>query len=387
MFAKIAEKIAVYFRNAGSKLQDDLMEEGIEVKDGFIDELYDISDKFTPRLGPTPNGTPPRLPISKPKRILAIDGGGIRGILPALFLRAFEEYSDRRIWDLFDLVVGTSTGGLIALAATSKREITANKILDLYLKHAKQIFDSPRSRYLRPFWGPKYTGNGLRVLGKELFGDGRLSESKVPTAVTAYEIAERRPYVLKSWRAKESPKRDCLLLEAAMATAAAPTYFPAVRIGERTLVDGGVYANNPGAIALVESKLLWPNEDEILVSLGTGVSKIGYPKANSWGLLNWIGPLIDCVFDGSSDSIDYILKALLGSGFGLRLLNDASDIPTSGKNLIIVAAVNNVLHFRIFNGDGMKVVDTDGKRLTEQQAQQIEDLRKKHRRACGLPTR
>ena len=124
---------------------------------------------------------------------------------------AFEEYSDRRIRDLFDLVVGTSTGGLIALAATSKQEITANEILDLYLKHAKQIFDSPRSRYLRPFWGPKYSGEGLRVLGEDLFGDGRLSESKVPTAVTAYDIAERRPYVLKSWRAKESPKRDCLL--------------------------------------------------------------------------------------------------------------------------------------------------------------------------------
>ena len=162
-----------------------------------------------------------------------------------------------------------------------------------------------------------------------------------------------------------------------MATAAAPTYFPAVRIGDRTLVDGGVHANNPGAIALVESKLLWPNEDEILVSLGTGVSKWGYlpPKANSWGLLNWIGPLIDCVFDGSSDSIDYILRALLGRWFDLRLLNDASDIPTSGKNLIIVAAVNNVLHFRIFDGDGKVVVNTDENSRTKQ-AQQIEDLRK-----------
>jgi uncharacterized protein len=250
------------------------------------------------------------------RRVLSIDGGGVRGILPAVFLRAFEEYTGKNTSDLFDLAVGTSTGGIIALALThSRRALTAHEMLDVYLSHSGKIFGSPRTALMFGF-GPRYSNHGLREFGSLLFGEGRLAEAKIPTAVTAYDIVEHRPRVLKSWRAAEDERRDCYLWEAALATSAAPTYFPAVKIGERTLIDGGVFANNPSAIALAEARIMWPDDDVLLVSLGTGIStKLGHlpDDVNSWGKVKWVEPLIDCMFDGSSDSIDYIARALLGS--------------------------------------------------------------------------
>ncbi|MBA7473271.1 hypothetical protein ES707_08606 [subsurface metagenome] len=250
------------------------------------------------------------------RRILSIDGGGVRGILPALFLRAFEEYTGKNTSDLFDLVIGTSTGGLVALALThSRRALTAREMVDVYLSHANKIFGSPRWALAAVLSGPKYNNKGLRELTALLLGEGRLSQAKIPTAVTAYDIVERRPRVLKSWNAAKDARRDCYLWEAALATSAAPTYFPAVRIGERTLIDGGVFANNPSVIALAEARLMWPGDDVLLVSLGTGIgAQLGRlpDEVNDWGTLHWVLPLIDVMFDGSSDSINYVAKALLG---------------------------------------------------------------------------
>lgn len=112
-------------------------------------------------------------------------------------------------------------------------------------------------------------------------------------------------------------RRDCYLWEAALATSAAPTYFPPVKIGERTLIDGGVFANNPSAIALAEARLMWPNDEIVLVSLGTGKgARLGHlpDDVNSWGALQWVAPILEIMFDGSSDSINYVAKALLGRG-------------------------------------------------------------------------
>src|SRR5687768_10786315 len=97
------------------------------------------------------------------RRVLAIDGGGVRGILPALFLRAFEEYTGKNASELFDLAIGTSTGGLIALALThSRRALTAREMFDVYLSHANKIFGSPRSTFTAAFFRPRYNNKGLR---------------------------------------------------------------------------------------------------------------------------------------------------------------------------------------------------------------------------------
>jgi uncharacterized protein len=223
----------------------------------------------------------------------------------------------------------------------------------VYLSHASKIFGAPRSSLVSTLFRPKYNNNGLRDLCALLFGEGRLAEAKIPTAVTAYDIMEHRPRVLKSWKAAKEARRDCYLWEAALATSAAPTYFPAVKIGARTLIDGGVFANNPSALALAEARLMWPGEEVLLVSLGTGLgAQLGYlsEDMNSRGAAQWIGPLVDIMFDGSSDCINYISKALLGSSHYHRF------------QIILhpsLAAMDNIssLHLEQLRAAGAKQVD------------------------------
>lgn len=251
------------------------------------------------------------------RRVLSIDGGGIRGILPALFLADFERKTGKPTRDLFDLVIGTSTGGIIALALTQlERPISATEMLDTYLEHSGKIFGSARSSLLSAFSKPRYSSKGLKELGSLLYGKRQLSETSVPTAVTAYDIVGRRPRILRSWDLSRSGIDNCYLWEAAIATSAAPTYFPPARIEDQSLIDGGVFANNPSAIALAEAKGIWPNDQIMLTSLGTGISsKLGHLAGDvqSWGSVNWIGPLIDIMFDGSSDSVHHVCKSLCGA--------------------------------------------------------------------------
>lgn len=131
--------------------------------------------------------------------------------------------------------------------------------------------------------------------------------------VTAYDIAERRPRTLKSWNAVKDSRRDLSMWEAGLATAAAPTYFPPFHAGERALIDGGVVANNPSALAFAEARRRWPEEEILLVSLGTGRVRKPYlaSEVKKWGPMEWIGPLIDFLFAGASDSTDYVLEHCL----------------------------------------------------------------------------
>src|SRR5262245_33981723 len=98
---------------------------------------------------------------TKMKRVLSIDGGGIRGIIPAVVLDEFERCTRRKCIDIFDMLVGTSTGGLLCLGAVHPQEFTANKLLELFIKKGSKIFKDPRSKLQRAFRGPKYSADGL----------------------------------------------------------------------------------------------------------------------------------------------------------------------------------------------------------------------------------
>jgi patatin-like phospholipase/acyl hydrolase len=249
------------------------------------------------------------------KRVLAIDGGGIRGIIPAILCRAFETWSGKRICELFDLVAGTSTGGILALGfAVPPDGLEAESLVRLYELHGNTIFGTPRS-WLNRLKSPKYASTGLEHVLREYFGDSRLSEAIVEVLVTSYDIERRRPRVLKRWRALADHTQDCQMREACRATSAAPTYFSPARVGERALIDGGIYSNNPAALAFAEAKRRWPEEYILLVSLGTGSLQkpILFDDANSWGLAGWAVPLLDCVFDGTSDLTHYIMRYTLSN--------------------------------------------------------------------------
>jgi uncharacterized protein len=279
-------------------------------------------------------------------RILSLDGGGIRGIIPALILADLERRTGKPITDLFDLVAGTSTGGILALGlvrpgAGGRPMYSAEEMVDLYEKDGPRIFQRQvwhRIKAVGNLAEEKYPSRGVDTVLEERLGDSRLGDALRPTVVTAYDIEAREPHFFKSHRAAKDPLKNFLMRDAARATSAAPTYFEPARVRARddqpwaALVDGGVYANNPAACALVEAICDFGQhpDDVVLLALGTGelTRPIPYDEAKGWGLARWAQPVLNVVFDGVSDTVDYqvgsILKPLAGRERYLRIQTQLS---------------------------------------------------------------
>ena len=260
-------------------------------------------------------------------RILAIDGGGIRGIIPARVLQELEESTSRPIAELFDLIAGTSTGGILALGlakpgSDGRPHYSAADLVELYETQGERIFR--RSAWHRLYAinnlaDEKFESRGIEEVLEAYFGEAQLTDALTNLLVTSYDIERRAPYFFKSYRAKTDAARQTTMAAAARATSAAPTYFEptCVDIADsndyRALIDGGVFANNPAMCAYVEAKDLFPEAREhVVVSLGTGqlTRRIPIDEARGWGLAMWAQPLLGVVFDGVSDSVDYQVQTL-----------------------------------------------------------------------------
>ena len=266
-------------------------------------------------------------------RVLSIDGGGIRGLIPALVLEELERRAGRRTFELFDLIAGTSTGGILACALCAPEALPASELVGLYADRGPEIFDRSVFQRVRSGEGlldEKYDGAALDRALEHYLSDKRLSESKPDLIVPAYDTAGPAPYFFKSRKARESAEDDFPLSEVARATSAAPTYFEPFKAGERSLVDGGVFAVNPAMCAFAEVLRFTPDAECVVLSLGTGqrTRKRKHDEIEEWGLLQWARPILDVVFDGTSDAADYQLRQVLGEGRYWRLqieLDGASD--------------------------------------------------------------
>ena len=215
------------------------------------------------------------------KRILTIDGGGIRGTFPAAFLANLEQDLDRPIGSYFDLISGTSTGGIIAIGLALG--LRAADILKLYEEQGPAIFAQTRSglpgwlarRYRWEkwlFWGPKYNAAPLRTALTDVLGDRRLGEARTRLMIPAWHPKTQGVYIFKTAHHPRfrTDYRE-LAVDAAMATAAAPTYFAQhITANDVGLVDGGLWANNPTGIAVVEAiaTLCWPADQLKVLSIG-----------------------------------------------------------------------------------------------------------------------
>ncbi|HYP47882.1 MAG TPA: patatin-like phospholipase family protein, partial [Thermoleophilaceae bacterium] len=176
----------------------------------------------------------------------------------------------------------------------------------------------------------KYDAAALERTLARYLPDKRLSEAKPDLVVPAYDTATPGPYFFKTRKARESPEDDFSLSVVARATAAAPTYFEPLEVGERALIDGGVFAVNPAMCAFAEVLRYMPGAEVVLLSLGTGerTRRRRFDEIEDWGLAQWARPILDVVFDGSSDAVDYQLQHALPEGRYWRLqleLVDASD--------------------------------------------------------------
>jgi uncharacterized protein len=256
--------------------------------------------------------------------LLALDGGGIRGLIPARVLEALEDRTGMPACRLFDVVAGTSTGGILALALTMPKEdrsgprYSASDLVALYRTRGPEIFR--RSLWhslvsLRGFAGPKYSATPVETVLRETFGSARLGDALTAVLVTSYDTAAARPYFFKSYRERSpegpgaAPPEDPLMWHAARATSAAPTFFPPFALGGRSLVDGGVFANDPAMCALADAYKMFGGTRRryLVVSIGTGNDelRLGYRQVKGRGLLRWAIPVLKIVLDGVSDAVDY----------------------------------------------------------------------------------
>ena len=280
--------------------------------------------------------------MAKLTRILSIDGGGIRGILPGQILVELEKILQEktqdpsaRIADFFDMIAGTSTGGILTClylcpeSAQSKRpKYSAQEAVDIYLERGDEIFDVSVWQRIRSAGGvrdEKFDAAELESALLDYMENTRLSHLLKPCLITSYNIEKRYPHFFTQHDALKKPSYDFFIKDVARATSAAPTYFEAARIQSLTqtvyaLIDGGMFANNPALCAYAEARKITfrarskqPTASQMaFLSLGTAEIKKPYPhkKAKNWGLVEWVRPVIDILMSGNADTVSYQLKQI-----------------------------------------------------------------------------
>ncbi|KAJ6337859.1 hypothetical protein OIU76_007524 [Salix suchowensis] len=312
--------------------------------------------------------------------VLSIDGGGIRGLIPGTIINFLEselqklDGEDARIADYFDVIAGTSTGGLVTAMLTCPDEnnrplFAAKDIKDFYLNQCPKIFPQPSigrcscfsrvKKVMKALSGPKYDGKYLHGLVKEQLGNRRLHHTLTKIVIPTFDIKTFQPTIFSSFEAKINHSLDALLSDICIATSAAPTYLPAHyfetkdeqtgKVREFNLIDGGVAANNPQAliaISEVTKEIVKGSPDFfpikpmdygrfLLISLGTGSPKAQekYKAAEvaKWGVLGWLtsggsAPVIDAFSHASADMVDLhisvVLQALHSENNYLRIQDD-----------------------------------------------------------------
>ncbi|CDP07844.1 unnamed protein product [Coffea canephora] len=306
--------------------------------------------------------------------ILSIDGGGIRGIIPAAILDFLESQlqeldgEDARIADYFDVIAGTSTGGLITAMLTAPNEknrplYAAKEIKPFYLGNGPKIFPQKSGilGLIKPVQnfipGPLYDGKYLHKILKEKLGQTRLRQTLTNVVIPTFDVKYLQPTIFSTYEVKASPLLDALLSDICIGTSAAPTYFPVHyftnqddkgNVWDFNLTDGGVAANNPTILAMSQvTKQMIKNDPDfsqmkptdyarfLVISIGTGSAKIekkfSAEMVNKWNPLGWVlngtvPPLVEMFAQASGDMVDYqisvIFQALHSEANYLRIQDD-----------------------------------------------------------------
>ena len=254
-------------------------------------------------------------------RVLSLDGGGIRGLFTASFLSTLEELGGGRIGEHFDLIVGTSSGGILALALAYG--LPARTVFDLFLQKGRQVFARPRrfGMLLRPKYDNRFLASTLR----EFFGLRVLDEAATPVCVTSYELENSYPRIWKDDHAADLvPAGDELAWKVALASTAAPIFFPGTQVlkGD-SHVDGGLFANNPALIGLTEAARYFhqPLDRIRILSLGAGerAERIPYERARRMGTWHWRTAAIEHILIAQARISHEIARRLLGPKQYLRV--------------------------------------------------------------------
>jgi patatin-like phospholipase/acyl hydrolase len=249
----------------------------------------------------------------RPFQILSFDGGGLKGLFPAAILAAIEEDLGSAIADHFDLIVGTSTGGLVALGLGAG--LRPAEIVDFYTSRGPEIFGA--GRWFGQLWRSKHSAERLRSALVEVFGDSRLGSSTKRLVIPSYSLDSNDVYVFKTPhhpRLRRDHKER--MVDVAMATTAAPLFLPVFRLGNNRLIDGGVWANNPTLVAVAEAKSMLdvPLDAMRILSMGTTDDCVDLgDKLNRGGLIQWARPASSVLLRGQAIGSFHAAEHLVGA--------------------------------------------------------------------------
>lgn len=277
------------------------------------------------------------------KIILALDGGGIRGIVPATILDYLEKKINQikgtktiKIGSYMDLIGGTSTGSIVGSLMllpceenSSVPKYTMEKISEMYIEMGPGVFKSHFWHNVKTLWGlfgPKFPASNIEPELLQMLGHNKLKDLVKPCLFNAYDIDKRRANVYTNHDAGQKYS-DYYVKDIIRGSTSIPAYFPPahfnVGIEENTLVDGGVFANNPAMVSYIEAiKEIGKKKGKgrrksphniLVISLGTGMSKrtsFSYGKSKKWGMVRWVFPILDVLLSGSSDVVDYEMEKL-----------------------------------------------------------------------------
>ncbi|XP_030934641.1 patatin-like protein 2 [Quercus lobata] len=318
--------------------------------------------------------------------ILSIDGGGIRGIIPSIMIEFLEseiqklDGPEARIADYFDIIAGTSTGGLVTCMLTAPNEnnrplFAAKDIKNFYLDHCPKIFPQHNRviteaiKMVKILTGPEYDGQYLHKILKEKLGDTHLHQTLTNVVIPTYDIKLRQTTIFSSYKVKKNPSMDALLSDICIGTSAAPTFLPAYyfetndpKMGAINLIDGGVGDDNPTKLAIGEAKKeIIPSKvitkvRFLVVSLGTGSQKIENTydanEVAKWALQQWLthkgeSPLEDTLMEAKKDIMDLDiwtdLQIFQSQQYYLRIQDDTLNRTISSVDIATKENLDNLV--------------------------------------------
>ncbi len=295
-------------------------------------------------------------------RILSLDGGGIRGVITATIIEHIENKlkeisnnSGARISDYFDMIVGTSTGGILSCIyltpdKNNKAKYSASQALEFYSGLGYKIFNASKYRgmsFRKLFNATMYNQKKIESIFKIYFNDLKMHELIKPCIVTTYDLKRKSSFFFNS-RENSSKEREFYVKDVVRSTSAAPTYFQPAKIKNLVNgtvminIDGGVFANNPAMCAFTECSKTKFNknseypkiDDMIILSIGTGGGEPELPKSNilSWGIVGWAKSIPSIMMDGSIDTVHYQMKKIFESMSCDCKNYKRIDVPRSGKD-------------------------------------------------------
>lgn len=292
--------------------------------------------------------------IKRPFKILCIDGGGIKGLYSAKLLACLETEFKTQVNEQFDLICGTSTGGIIALGGASG--IPMIDIVDFYKNKGPEIFYEKRKKipFYKSFiklrqatWGSKYSAKRLKRSLLDVFGSKKIKESKTLLCIPALNLGTGQPRVFKkdysSGGISFSSDDEKSFVDIAMATSAAPTYFPAHRINDEVFIDGGVWANDPVLTGLLEYYYMFFSDERFsgvhILSISSCEKATGDIQKLNRGFLGVRDALFDSYSHGQSHFAHFLISKVS---------------PCASKGIKCMRIVNKQL-----SGKQHKIIDMD----------------------------